>query len=162
MKYFIDCEFLEDGKTIDLISIAVVAEDGCEYFAVSREFDRNRAEANPWLAKNVLPYLPPRNDYWKLRIQIAAELVKFVGESPEFWGDYASYDWVALCQLYGRMIDLPKGWPMFIKDVQQLKVDAGIKEFKYSNPQEHNAIFDAIECQERYLECVGKLNECRQ
>lgn len=33
MKYFLDTEFHEDGKTIDLISIGIVAEDGREYYA---------------------------------------------------------------------------------------------------------------------------------
>jgi hypothetical protein len=28
MKYFYGTEFIEDGKTIDLISIGIVAEDG--------------------------------------------------------------------------------------------------------------------------------------
>ena len=27
MKYFLDTEFIEDGKTIDLISIGIVCED---------------------------------------------------------------------------------------------------------------------------------------
>ena len=35
MKYFYDTEFIEDGSTIELISIGVVAEDGREYYAVS-------------------------------------------------------------------------------------------------------------------------------
>ena len=39
MRYFYDCEFIEDGRTIDLVSIGVVAEDGREYYAVSTEFD---------------------------------------------------------------------------------------------------------------------------
>ncbi len=30
MRYFLDTEFYEDGKTIDLISIGIVAEDGRE------------------------------------------------------------------------------------------------------------------------------------
>lgn len=30
MRYFLDCEFIEDGRTIDLISIGIVAEDGRE------------------------------------------------------------------------------------------------------------------------------------
>src|SRR4051812_11038169 len=34
MKYFYDTEFLEDGQTIELISIGIVAEDGREYYAV--------------------------------------------------------------------------------------------------------------------------------
>lgn len=31
MRYFYDTEFIEDGHTIELISIGVVAEDGREY-----------------------------------------------------------------------------------------------------------------------------------
>jgi hypothetical protein len=30
MRYWLDTEFIEDGKTIDLISIGIVAEDGRE------------------------------------------------------------------------------------------------------------------------------------
>jgi hypothetical protein len=29
VRYFYDTEFLEDGKTIELISIGIVCEDGC-------------------------------------------------------------------------------------------------------------------------------------
>jgi len=37
MKYFIDTEFYEDGKTIDLISLGVVAEDGRELYLCNQE-----------------------------------------------------------------------------------------------------------------------------
>ena len=32
MRYFLDTEFIEDGKTIDLLSIGIVAEDGRELY----------------------------------------------------------------------------------------------------------------------------------
>ena len=51
-RYFYDCEFIEDGRTIELISIGVVAEDGREFYAVSTEFDPGRA--NPWVRRHVL------------------------------------------------------------------------------------------------------------
>lgn len=35
MRYFFDTEFYEDGKTIDLVSIGIVAEDGRELYAVN-------------------------------------------------------------------------------------------------------------------------------
>ena len=38
---------------------------------------------------------------------------------PEFYGYYADYDWVVFCWLYGRMIDLPKGFPMYCRDIKQ-------------------------------------------
>ena len=56
MRYFYDTEFIDDGRTIELISIGVVAEDGREYYAVSTEFDPDRAGS--WVRKNVLPKLP--------------------------------------------------------------------------------------------------------
>lgn len=37
----------------------------------------------------------------------------------EFYGYYADYDWVLFCSLFGRMIDLPKGFPMYCKDLKQ-------------------------------------------
>ena len=51
-RYFYDCEFIEDGRTIDLVSIGVVDEHGREFYAVSTEFD-DRA-AVPWVRRNVL------------------------------------------------------------------------------------------------------------
>lgn len=62
MRYFYDTEFIEDGHTIELISIGVVAEDGREYYAVSTEFDPERAGS--WVRTHVLRpscRRPPRN-----------------------------------------------------------------------------------------------------
>ncbi|MGH8862698.1 MAG: polyadenylate-specific 3'-exoribonuclease AS, partial [Jatrophihabitantaceae bacterium] len=39
MRFFYDCEFIEDGRTIELVSIGVVDESGREFYAVSTEFD---------------------------------------------------------------------------------------------------------------------------
>ena len=63
MRYFYDCEFIEDGTTIDLVSVGVVAEDGREFYAVSTEFDSSTA--GPWVRRNVLPKLPnPSSAAW--------------------------------------------------------------------------------------------------
>lgn len=39
---------------------------------------------------------------------------------PEFYGYYADYDWVLFCSLFGTMMDLPKGFPMYCKDLKQI------------------------------------------
>ncbi len=39
VRYFYDTEFIDNGRTIELISIGVAAEDGREYYAISTEFD---------------------------------------------------------------------------------------------------------------------------
>ncbi len=147
MKYYLDTEFYEDGKTIDLISIGIVAEDGREFYAVSREAQLHRVSA--WVRENVLPSLPPYGDpAWLSRSQIASSLKDFVWERghatpPEFWAYYADHDWVALCQLFGTMMDLPKGFPMFCRDLKQLSVDVGSPQHPPDPKDEHNALADA-------------------
>lgn len=38
---------------------------------------------------------------------------------PEFWGYYGDYDWVVFCSLFGKMINLPQGFPMYLRDLKQ-------------------------------------------
>ena len=131
-----DTEFIEDGRTIDLLSIGLVRADGATYYAEPAETNRTRASA--WVAENVLPHL---DGPVKPRAQIAAEIVAFVGDRPQFWAWYADYDWVALCQLYGTMMDLPHGWPMYCRDLKQVADERGWRlEQKDSR---HNALDDA-------------------
>lgn len=42
---------------------------------------------------------------------------------PEFYAYYASYDWVVFCWLFGRMVLLPKGFPMYCRDLKQMLDD---------------------------------------
>lgn len=44
----------------------------------------------------------------------------WIADQPEFYGYYADYDWVLFCSLFGRMIDLPKGFPMYCRDLKQM------------------------------------------
>jgi inhibitor of KinA sporulation pathway (predicted exonuclease) len=145
MIYFYDTEFIEDGKTIDLISIGIVAEDGREYYAISREFDPSRA--SEWVIANVLRKLPPRSyGAWRTRGEMRNDILAFIGDDkPEFWAFYADYDHVALCQLFGTMMDLPKGWPMYTLDIKQVLEIKGIHEddLGISNGSEHSALHDA-------------------
>jgi len=141
---------------IDLISIGIKAEDGREYYAISNEF--NPKDADDWVKKNVLAKLPSNyfNGYnvdeaklWKSNAQIAQEIFEFCTQDTlsiekarfynknyngiEFYAYYADYDWVLFCSLFGRMIDLPKGFPMYCKDLKQIlddKADEKIMEIE--------------------------------
>ncbi len=144
MRFALDTEFYEDGRTIELISIGIVAEDGRKYYAEVQGAGEICAKSD-WLMENVHPYLTgPR----KAKSQIAMEIVQFVDLEPEFWAWYASYDWVALCQLYGAMIDLPPTWPMFVRDLRQHYDDTNselrppAQDPELDGP-EHNALADA-------------------
>ena len=45
----------------------------------------------------------------------------------KFYGYYADYDWVLFCSLFGRMINLPKGFPMYCNDLKQMLDEAAKK-----------------------------------
>ncbi|HXG86114.1 MAG TPA: hypothetical protein VNI84_18990 [Pyrinomonadaceae bacterium] len=66
------------------------------------------------------------NKFGKTREVIAEEIKEFVGDDkqPEFHAYYADYDWVVFCWLFGRMTDLPKGFPKYCRDLKQMLDDA--------------------------------------
>jgi hypothetical protein len=153
VRYFLDTEFYEDGRVIDLISIGIVAEDGREFYACSTEAQLHRV--SPWVRENVLPQLPGYGTpAWMSRAAIL-EAVAFGGldrfeepfirfdSNPEFWAYYADYDWVAFCQLFGTMMDLPERFPKFCRDLKQLSCDLGSPEHPPQLYGEHNALADA-------------------
>lgn len=167
MKIFYDTEFVEDGKTIGLLSIGMVAEDGRELYRIVDDEDViTRAVANPWLCHNVIPHLPVKvlpigdlnpgenwdfddgHDDWHLvwpRETVAAEARDFIRDTPdgELWAWYGAYDHVALAQLFGRMIDLPDGVPMWTNDLKQEVARLGEPELPKQDGAEHNALADA-------------------
>lgn len=143
MRYYLDTEFNEDGRTIDLISIALVCEDGREFYAVSKEAELHRV--NEWVRVNVLPLLPPpTSPEWMTRAQIRDGILAFLGkDKPTFWAYFADYDWVAFCQLFGRMVDLPRQMPQFCMDLKQLAVMKGNPRLPPQREGNHNALADA-------------------
>lgn len=155
MRYFLDTEFAERPCSIDLISVAIVADDGREFYAESSDFRDHMA--NEWVLANVVPQLWSRqpdkfSDWrrngieggWLSRWAIARDVRKFIGtDRPEFWGYYADYDWVVFCWLFGSMIDLPQGWPMYAMDLKQLAMMLGNPELPVQDKDEHHALADA-------------------
>lgn len=214
MNYFIDTEFLEGTQrewygnsipTIDIISIALVAEDGREYYAISKDFNlkeawkrydlkpdidnggmkkvywirenvlrpvfhdlrlKNNMEVNEmdnlhvchsqrWLSGDEFSYSMLKKllkKYGQSNKQIAHEIIDFTYQQedyppskPIFYGYYADYDWVVFCWLFGKMNDLPKGLPMYCRDLQQIADEIPVGKLVGLPPQsnEHNALADA-------------------
>ena len=145
MRFFYDCEFIEDGTTIDLVSIGVVDENGREFYAVSTEFDPDRAIE--WVRRHVLDKLPsPSDPAWRSRARIRDDLLEFLtgpGESVELWAWMAGYDHVVLAQLWGDMRALPRAVPRFTHELRQRWEDAGSPPLPPAPPDQHDAIADA-------------------
>jgi len=170
---------------IDLISIGLVDESGREYYGISMDFDIK--DANAWVNKNVLSQLPskyaswpddsPRMHkeaaYWKSNTVIRKEILNFFGcvsdgknwkapDGIEVYGYYSDYDWVLFCSLFGTMMDLPIGFPMFCIDLKQMMWERGLtKEWKETccpDPEnEHHALEDAKWNKNLYNAIITKL-----
>lgn len=162
MKYFYDTEFIEDGKTIDLISIGIVREDGREYYAVNADLPERRIRKHEWLMANVVPHLPQghgdrRNhipatwvvDYHdplvKPKRQIRDEVRNFILQDgpPELFAWFAAYDHVVLAQLFGTMLDLPPDVPMYTHDLRSLLDWFPPVQLPRQASSQHNALEDA-------------------
>jgi hypothetical protein len=151
VRYFIDTEFNEDGHTIALISIGIVAEDGRELYAVNNEV--RREDCNQWVQDHVWPHLYRwTNHDGPLTVAggrslIRREIEAFIDDdpNPEFWGYFSDYDWVVFCWLWGAMIDLPASWPKFCLDLKQEAVRLGVKpkDLVAQEGATHNALDDA-------------------
>lgn len=93
------------------------------------------------------------NKYGKTNKQIAEEVIVFVSKPiyihtteggkhiasidpinshPIFYGYYCDYDWVAFCWLFGKMLDLPMGFPMYCRDLKQ-ELDYKLENFNVRN-----------------------------
>lgn len=145
VKFFYDCEFIEDGLSVELVSIGVVDEDGREFYAVSSEFDP--ARANDWVRKHVLEQLPsPSSAAWRTRPAIRADLLAFFTAAPgkvELWAWMASYDHVCLAQLWGDMRALDRHIPRFTHDLRQRWEDVGSPALPPPPADQHDALADA-------------------
>lgn len=180
--------FGKNRHFIDLISIGVYREDGQKYHCLSSEYAFK--DASNWVRNNVIIPMyrqgvngDARNRfsarnfhkyYGKTNQVIASELLEFFGcwrdqlfwrapEGIEVYGYFSDYDWVLFCSLFGRMIDLPKGFPMYCIDLKQMMDERGLsKDWKRINcpdpENEHNALVDAKWNFELYNKIINHAN----
>lgn len=177
-----DTEFIDDGSTIAPISAAFIRpSDGAQLYVINDDLSViARAVENEWMRNNVLKWLPldisMSADYGALRANcswdsdhpdysavVPMELFRdriedFVLENsdPQLWAYYASYDHVLLAQLFGPMVELPTGFPMYTMDIKQEAVMRGnprmpelpmalVNEHFGGIRKEHHALYDAME-----------------
>jgi hypothetical protein len=173
MKYFFDTEFIEWAGGIDLVSIGIVSENGDTYYAENTTFDQRNADQ--WVIDNVLAKLEywgnPLSskgygnistkgargslctEAFATEVQISNTILGWMDmvgpdRHPQFYAYYAAYDWVIFARLFGRLIDKPAHFPMWVRDLKQMMWERGLsKEWKQQicpDPEgEHNALVDA-------------------
>lgn len=167
MRFFYDCEFLEDGRTIELVSVGVVAEApggglGAEFYAVSTDF--NPDLANSWVRRHVLPKLPsPADPAWRSAPQLRDDFYAFLldharGGAIDLWAWVGAYDHVAICQLWGDMPKLPAAMPRYTRELKQLWELAGKPKLpRVPDSEAHSALADARHNAERFAVISAQL-----
>lgn len=84
---------------------------------------------------------------WRTREQLKRDIISFMDieaySKPEIWGYYSAYDHVAFCQLFGTMMDLPKGFPMYTRDIKQWCDALGNPKLPEQGKDAHHALADA-------------------
>lgn len=157
MRYFFDTEFQDTGTSIDLISIGICNDRNNDtLYCVSNEFNLNTCD--DWVCANVISKLPPPEER-VCRREIRKQIKEYTDRNSdlskpiEFWAYFASYDWVAFCQLFGGMLNLPLYYPQFVRDLKQEMMNLNISKaalpFRDVNMQ-HNALVDALWLRKSY------------
>jgi hypothetical protein len=147
-----DTEFWDNGRTTELISIGMVAEDGRTLYFVNGEAPWHEISKQSWIMEHVVvPHLPMRQSKeWRWtpgrtwfpdldhptvkpsKDSIAVEVEQFLnvtreddeGRDPELWAYYSATDHVVGYQLFGSMIEASRdhGWPMRTSCLKQEEV----------------------------------------
>jgi hypothetical protein len=165
-KIWYDTEFIDNGRTIELISIGMVREDGEKLYRVNGDPRILSVAVNhPWLRLHVVPRLPvtvikayidgiydwkwadhPDIEFVEPRWLIASAVRKFITDvpDPQLRAWYAAYDHVALMQLWGPMISKPEGVPMWTFDLKQWCWLLGDRKLPAQDPAtEHHELHNA-------------------
>lgn len=132
MNLFLDTEFTGLTQKTNLISLAIVAENGVEFYAEFTDFNlsTNGFDEFIWINDNVIAnlYLNESNQSFELskmylkgsKSEVKSALVIWLnqfgitknkeGEIQQtlfFWADVPHYDWVLFCELFGGARNIP-------------------------------------------------------
>ena len=169
-KLFLDTEFTGLRQNTRLISLALCADDGREFYAEFSDFDESQCD--DWLKKNVLSAtrwamdssaVPFEADEKNVSLcygdsaRVKQALLNWLSayDDVEIWADCLAWDWVLFCELFGGAFELPKQIFYMPFDLVTLfyckNLDADISRLEFakkhhahlSDGQLHNALFDA-------------------
>lgn len=161
MIYTLDTEFNAKDNVINPLSLALVKITGEELYIEFEPLHSN--DYNEFVAKNVVPnlkWVKEANFSFIRTIEEAREeIIAFTkdtgyGVDPEsnitkednkFYTWYGAYDWVMLSQVFGEMVNLPKNFPMYTRNLKYIVDLHNISKAKLPKQidDNHNALEDA-------------------
>lgn len=178
MILFLDTEFTGLFQNTELISLALVSNDGRYFYAEFNDYDT--ASLSNWHKENVLPFLVsnlskpidfPQSVTYHFgdTKTIVEKLKRWLKQwsKIKIWADVPAYDWVLFCELFGGALYLPPNIHFILRDLAtffELKgYDPNIERFSFIEEDfasefkiplnKHNALADAW----GGLQCLKKL-----
>lgn len=139
-RYFLDTEFTDFGDC-QLISVAVVGEDGCEFYGERSDFPV--AACSDFVREVVLPQLGQFPGRSMPLLQLRSELQAWLQAVPTRPKPVLCYDFQGDYDLLGLLLGgaLPRGWRH--ENVSQ-KLDAErLAAYAAEHGGEHHALHDA-------------------
>ncbi len=129
IRIFLDTEFTGLQQETTLISLALVTENGKEFYAEFTDYNKN--QVSDWILNNVIAnlFLTEKNQNRNLEKiyikgnthEIKSALLIWLNQFPvikdkddniipniEIWADVPHYDWVLFCELFGGALNIPK------------------------------------------------------
>lgn len=79
---------------------------------------KHYGKSNKQIANEVVSFIYP-NAIYNHPNCLPSQMGNRMSTLPEFYGYYSDYDWVLFCSLFGKMVDLPIGFPMYCRDLKQ-------------------------------------------
>lgn len=138
MRLYLDCEFTELSAAAKLISLALVAEDGREFY-VELQDTWQADDCSDFVTEVVLPLLWG-GEYARPIIEARSELLRFLAaydEELEVVTDAPAYDWELFCELAYHDGKWPKNVRNFPTDATTLTATNDGEELP------HHALLDA-------------------
>lgn len=106
------------------LTLKAISNPKVDYISISNYSDYKQLQAllhvfgktNKQIAEEVIEFCNPTKEN---EINVDDIVKGNIKNNKEFYAYYADYDWVVFCQLFGKMIDLPNGFPMYCIDLKQ-------------------------------------------
>lgn len=153
MKFFIDCEF--DGFKGELISLAVVCENGSSIYLVNKDI----FETSLWVSENVMPILYKCPVFaWKVGLDEFGMLIyTFIEEqleAEEYSHPVIISDWPADIRYFCEVIEYEGGRmiPLQTATFAFARINSYPNNIK--GAIQHNAWWDAYCLKEKYINGV--------
>ena len=150
IKIFLDTEFTALQKDADLISLALVSDDGKEFYAEFTDYDLNKAGGSiDWIVENVIGNLTITDStkesrqldkmhirgnraeilsalkIWLEQFGIVKDEYDEIVPHIRIWADVPHYDWVLFCDLFGGALNIPPQIHFIAGDLATLLIAKG-------------------------------------